>query len=109
MSMPSGRCDVRGIDQSAENPKHRAAIREPFRSVAHYNRLELAPMYRTSAAAKQLLHQPAHTAAPRNGRCDSVTLEVGSKSLINLFLVHPRESCNKQVSGVSPFRKGIVL
>jgi hypothetical protein len=107
MSKPRGRCEIRVTNQSAAIPEHGAPICEPFRSVAHYNRLELAPISRLLPAATKLLHQRADTVAPPNGRCDPTTLPVGAKPWIDLFFVHRGRSCNKQVSGVSLFPRGI--
>ncbi len=109
MSMPRGRRDVPAANQSAGIPKRRAPIRESFRSVIHYNRLELSPLNRLRPPARQLLHQPADTAAPPDGRRGPTILAVGASPWNNLFLVHRGESCNKQVNGVSPFRRGIAL
>jgi hypothetical protein len=109
MSVLRGQRDIRAKDQSAGIPERHVSNSQPFRSVAHYNRLEPAPLNRVSPPARQLLHQPAQTAARPNGRCDPAIPAAGATPWNNLFLVHRGESCNKQVSGVSPFRKGIVL
>jgi hypothetical protein len=109
MSTSRGRCDIRATNQSVGIPKRRAHIRESFGIVIHYNRLELAPPNRVPPPAIQLLHRPGYTVAPPAGRRGPAILAVRATPWNNLFLVHRGESCNKQVSGVSSFRKGIVL
>jgi hypothetical protein len=109
MSVLRGQRDIRAKDHCEEILEQRTPIGKRFRGAVHYNRLELAPLNRVSPPARQLLHQHAQTAARPNGRCDPAIPAAGATPWNNLFLVHRGESCNKQVSGVSPFRKGIVL
>ena len=101
MSMPRGRCDVRAKDQSAATPEQRAPIGERFRGVAHYNRLELAPVNGVSPAATHSRHQPAPAEVRTSGKHDRQVIYASTKPWINSFLVHQGESCNKQVSGVT--------
>jgi len=101
MSKPGGRCDIPTKGQSVETPQPRAPIGEPSRSVAHYNRLELAPVNGVSPAATHSRHQPAPAEVRTSGKHDRQVIYASTKPWINSFLVHQGESCNKQVSGVT--------
>ena|SRR3984885_2032953 len=107
MSMPRGRCDIRAKDQSVETPEPRAPISEPFRSVAHYNRLELEPLNCVFPAAMRSRPQCVSAEVRASGDHDRQVIGAFTKPWINSFLVHQGESCNKQVSGVTRLRRGI--
>jgi hypothetical protein len=101
MSKPRGRCDIRAKDQTVETPKRCAPISECFRSAAHYNRLELAPLNRVSPAAMHPAPLRASAEVRTSVDHDRQIIYASTKPWINSFLVHRGESCNKQVSGVT--------
>jgi hypothetical protein len=107
MSVPRGRCDIPAKDQSVGIPAPRAPIGEPSRSVAHYNRLELAPLNRVSPAAMHPTPPCTSAKVRTSGAHDRQVSGASARSWINSFLVHQGESRNKQVSGAIRLRRGI--
>jgi hypothetical protein len=101
MSMPRGRRDVRAKGRSVEIPRLRVPICEPFRSAAHYNRLELEPINRVSRAAMYPTPQRASAEVRTSRSHHRQVIRVSTNPWTNSFLVHRGGSCNKQVSGVT--------
>jgi hypothetical protein len=109
MSNPRGRRDTPVENQATEIPGQAASSNDAVRPDAHYNRLDISAQFHLTSQTSRLLPQHTQSTAPESSGHDRRVRAASTGAPDKLFLVHGGASCNKQVSGVSPFRKGIVL
>jgi hypothetical protein len=102
------RGDAEPRNRSEKIPEWNASVNELPTSAAYYNRLDLRLLNRVYRATT-LLPQSTHAAARKNGCDDSLVRGKSLASPAYVLLMSGGKSCNKQVWGVTRFRRGIAL
>jgi hypothetical protein len=109
MSTPRGRRDSPADNQATEIPGQAASSNDAVPPAAHYNRLDISPQFHLTPQSPRHLLLHTQSTARENSGYDRRVRAASTTFPDKLFLVHGGASCHKQVSGVSPFRKGIAL
>jgi hypothetical protein len=105
--MSCGRRNAEVTNQAAEVPRARASSRRAFSQSNHYNRLEYRRWFCLLYAAVHSIFRQLSAPLRRSRRVAAGTHVQLAKPQAFLSLVQVRESCHKQVCGVTPFRRGI--
>jgi hypothetical protein len=102
------RGDAEPRNRSEKIPEWNASVSELPTRAAYYNRLDLRLLNRVFRATT-LLPQSTRAAAKKNGCDDSLVRGKSLASPAYVLLMSGGKSCNKQVWGVTRFRRGIAL
>lgn len=102
------RGDAEPRNRSEKIPEWNASVNELPTSAAYYNRLDFRLLNRVFRATT-LLPQSTRAAAKKNGCDDSLVRGKSLASPAYVLRMSGGKSCNKQVRGVTRFRRGIAL
>ena len=102
------RGDAEPRNRSEKIPEWNASVSELPTRAAYYNRLDLRLLNRVFRATT-LLPQSTRAAAKKNGCDDSLVRGKSLASPAYVLRMSGGKSCNKQVRGVTRFRRGIAL
>jgi hypothetical protein len=106
MRMSRGQSDDEPANQVARMPRTRASATHSLSTAIYYNRLESCRSFRLLyAASRASVCTPIADANP-SSRDAAVAPNHILASRTFLSLVQGRESCHKQLWGVTPFRRG---
>jgi hypothetical protein len=100
--------DTEPRNRSEKIPEWNETINKFLTRATYYNRLDFRLLNRVFRAPTLLL-QSTHAAAKKNGSDDSLVRGKSLASPAYLLLMRGGKSCNKQVWGVTRFRRGIAL
>ena len=107
MRMACGRSDGNPTNQTREIPWSQTSSRRVVFQSNYYNRLEYRRPFRLiCAATRSILSLHAALTQPSGPVAPGTHIQQ-AKSQAFVFLVQVRESCHKQLWGVTPFRRGI--